>query len=526
MEQLHDSDPETIGPYRVVGRLGSGGMGRVYLCTSPGGRRLAVKVIRPELADDAGFRARFRREVASARLVRSHVTAAVVDADTESPTPWLATLFLDGPTLSAAVEQSPLAEPELRRLAAALAEALQSIHGAGLVHRDLKPSNIILAPDGPRVIDFGIARAVDATALTTTNLRVGSPGYMAPEQIRTDRIEPESDIFALGAVLAYAATGQSPFGSGATDIVLYRVLHEEPNLDGVPPSLHALVAACLAKDPGQRPTPGLILQGTTGDPATLVLTQPDPGEPAYPDTPNAPTLPVGVAATSVGTHLIPQPEAVPARRSRRGVAALTVAAIVVLGAGTAWAAQPWRSPSSASSPGSAAPSLTAPNTTTVPSTAVPPSSNSSRNPKRVASPPPTTSKISPRPQPNSIHTTPTPGIFVGKWNGHAGTLVFKKDGSATAVYRVYVWCSDNPTPPCDQMKGNLIISGGRVTLHLAEVITANGMSKATAIVDTSSEPNIPRGSHQKFELNGDVITWTDFGSTFCGSKAAAGACGA
>jgi serine/threonine protein kinase len=183
-------------------------MGRVYLCTSPGGRRLAVKVIRPELADDAGFRARFRREVATARLVRSHVTAAVVDADTESATPWLATLFLEGPTLSAAVDQSPLAEPELRGLAAALAEALQCIHGAGLVHRDLKPSNIILAPDGPRVIDFGIARAVDATALTTTNLRIGSPGYMAPEQIRTDRIEPESDIFALGA---YSLT-QQPAG--------------------------------------------------------------------------------------------------------------------------------------------------------------------------------------------------------------------------------------------------------------------------------------------------------------------------
>jgi len=157
-------------------------MGRVYLCTSPGGRRLAVKVIRPELADDAGFRARFRREVATARLVRSHVTAAVVDADTESPTPCLATIFLDGPTLSAAVERAPLAEPELRALAAALAEALQFIHGAGLVHRDLKPSNIILATNGPRVIDFGIARAVDATALTTTNLRVGSPGYMAPSR--------------------------------------------------------------------------------------------------------------------------------------------------------------------------------------------------------------------------------------------------------------------------------------------------------------------------------------------------------
>src|ERR1035437_8893277 len=223
MEELQDGDPTSIGPYRVVARLGSGGIGRVYLCTSRGGRRLAVKVIRPELADDAHFRARFRSEVAIAQLVRSDVTAAVVDADTDSQTPWLATVFLEGPTLSAAVEQSPLSEPELRRLAAALAEALQFIHGAGLVHRDLKPSNIILAPDGPKVIDFGIARAADATALTTTNLRIGSPGYMAPEQIRDGATGPESDVFALGGVLAFAATGQSPFGSGPTDVVLYRV---------------------------------------------------------------------------------------------------------------------------------------------------------------------------------------------------------------------------------------------------------------------------------------------------------------
>jgi eukaryotic-like serine/threonine-protein kinase len=302
MEQLNDGDPKSIGPYRVIGVLGSGGMGKVYLCTSPGGRRLAVKVIRPELADDAHFRARFRREVATAQLVRSHVTAAVVDADTESPTPWLATIFLDGPTLSAAVEQSPLGENELRRLAAALAEALQFIHGAGLVHRDLKPSNIILAPDGPRVIDFGIARAADATALTTTNLRIGSPGYMAPEQIRTDATGPESDIFALGAVLAYAATGRSPFGAGATDVVLYRVLHEEPNLDDVPPSMRSLVAECLIKDPERRPTPEVILQRTTGEPVTLFLTQTLLGETALPDASDALTSPVGVAATRVGTQ--------------------------------------------------------------------------------------------------------------------------------------------------------------------------------------------------------------------------------
>src|SRR5674476_400873 len=382
MEQLHDGDPKLIGQYRVIALLGSGGMGRVYLCTSPGGRRLAVKVIRPELAEDAQFRARFRREVAAAQLVRIHVTAAVVDADTESRTPWLATIFLDGPTLSSAVEQSPLSEPGLRRLAAALAEALQFIHGAGLVHRDLKPSNIILAPDGPRVIDFGIARAADATALTTTNLHIGSPGYMAPEQIRADATGPESDIFALGAVLAYAATGRSPFGSGPTDVMLYRVLHEEPDLHGVPPSLRALVAACLAKDPGQRPTPDRILQTTTGNPATLVLTQSPPGEPTLPGEGQVPTRSVGVADTRLRTQVATQSADVPARRSRRRVATLILAAIAVLVTGTAWAAQPWRS--SAPSSTAVASALTAHRSSAVPSPAA--SSSSASSPAVTANP--------------------------------------------------------------------------------------------------------------------------------------------
>ncbi len=333
MGQLFEGDPKFIGQYRVIARLGSGGMGRVYLCTSPGGRRLAVKVIRPELADDTNFRARFRREVATARLVRSHVTAAVVDADTESPTLWLATLFLDGPTLTDAVEQSPLPEPEVRRLAAALAEALQFIHGAGLVHRDLKPSNIIVAPDGPRVIDFGIARALDETALTTTNLRLGSPGYMAPEQIRGDATGPQSDIFALGAVLAYAATGRSPFGSGPTDALLYRVLHEEPNLEGVPPSLRGLVAGCLAKEPGQRPTPDLILQGTTGDPATLVVTQTLFGEPDDPATTQVLAAPPVEPTQRMESGAAPLPDD---QRSERRWMPLVLVALLAVGVGGAY----------------------------------------------------------------------------------------------------------------------------------------------------------------------------------------------
>jgi hypothetical protein len=269
VQALESDDPPQLGGYRLLARLGAGGMGRVYLARSRGGRRVALKVIRPELADDPDFRARFAREVASARAVSGAFTVAVLDADPEAATPWLATEYVPGPSLSAAVrEHGPLPLDSVRALAAGLAEALEAIHAAGVVHRDLKPSNVLLAADGPRVIDFGISRAAEATELTRTGMVVGSPGFMSPEQIEGSAVTPATDVFSLGAVLAFAATGAGPFGEGATPALLYRVVHSEPKLEGVPGPLRGLIAACLAKEAAARPTPdGLLDRLEASEPA-------------------------------------------------------------------------------------------------------------------------------------------------------------------------------------------------------------------------------------------------------------------
>jgi hypothetical protein len=260
--ELAPGDPELIGPYRLRGRLGAGGMGRVYLGLSPGGRAVAVKVIRAELAQDPEFRARFRREVTVARTVSGLYTAPVLDADTDGPEPWLATAYVPGPSLADAVTQhGPLPTASVLMLAAGLSEALSAIHGAGVVHRDLKPANVLLAADGPRVIDFGISRAAEASALTHTGLVVGSPGFMSPEQAEGREVGPPSDVFSLGAVLAFAATGQGPFGSGSTPALVYRVVHNPPDLDLVPAGIRPLVERCLAKDPAARPTATTLLAG-------------------------------------------------------------------------------------------------------------------------------------------------------------------------------------------------------------------------------------------------------------------------
>jgi serine/threonine protein kinase len=260
MHELAPGDPELIGPYRLRGRLGAGGMGRVYLGLSPGGRSVAVKVIRADLAQDAEFRARFRREVAVARTVSGLFTAPVIDADVDGPVPWLATAYVPGPSLADAVSQhGPLPAASVLALARGLAEALSAIHAAGVVHRDLKPANVLLAEDGPRVIDFGISRAIEASAFTHTGLVVGSPGFMSPEQAEGREVGPPSDIFSLGAVLAFAATGQGPFGSGSTPALVYRVVHGGPQLDLMPAEVRSLAERCLAKDPALRPTAGDLL---------------------------------------------------------------------------------------------------------------------------------------------------------------------------------------------------------------------------------------------------------------------------
>ncbi|MBL1105496.1 PQQ-binding-like beta-propeller repeat protein [Streptomyces sp. 5-8] len=262
METLEPDDPRELGSYRMLRRLGAGGMGRVYLARSPGGRTVAVKVVRPDLAADAGFRERFRHEAEIAQAVSGQYTAAVVDADPGAPLPWLATSYVLGPDLTEVVAaHGPLPEHTVRALGAGLAAALQEIHAAGLIHRDLKPSNVLLAADGPRVIDFGIARAVDGTRMTQTGVVVGSPGYMPPEQAMGKDVGPAGDVFSLGAVLAFAVTGRSAFGDGAAShaAMLYQVVHGEADLTGIPRSLLGLVRACLLKDPAGRPAPAEIV---------------------------------------------------------------------------------------------------------------------------------------------------------------------------------------------------------------------------------------------------------------------------
>jgi eukaryotic-like serine/threonine-protein kinase len=258
--ELQPDDPQSIGPYRLVGQLGQGGMGRVFLGVSPGGRPVAVKAIRAELAANPEFRARFGREVAAARRVSGVFTAQVVDADVDGPVAWMATAYVPGPSLAEAVDtHGPLPDASLLALAAGLAESLNAIHAVGVVHRDLKPSNVLLAEDGPRVIDFGISRATESTMLTQAGLVVGSPGFMSPEQAMGSDVGPPSDIFNLGAVLAFAATGEGPFGTGTTAALLYRVVHGAPDLDRVPPTVRPLIEHCLAKDPQQRPTANGLL---------------------------------------------------------------------------------------------------------------------------------------------------------------------------------------------------------------------------------------------------------------------------
>jgi hypothetical protein len=260
------TDPVALGPYWLLGRLGGGGMGQVYLARSPGGRLVAVKVIRPEFAADPEFRVRFAREVANARTVSGIFTAALVDADTDGPVPWLATGYIPGPPLSAAVRDGgPLPLASLRPLAAGLAEALAAIHGAGVVHRDLKPSNVLLASDGPRVIDFGISYAAEASALTHSGAVMGSPGYMSPEQAQGRPVGPASDVFSLGAVLAFAATGAGPFGAGSVPALVYRAVNEAPDLSGVPRELRPTIERCLAKAPGDRPGLGDLLAEWGGE---------------------------------------------------------------------------------------------------------------------------------------------------------------------------------------------------------------------------------------------------------------------
>ncbi|MEU2713209.1 RodZ domain-containing protein [Streptomyces sp. NPDC007205] len=320
--------PRRIGVYTVERELGAGGMGTVYLARSRGGRAVAVKVARPELAADPHFRERFRAEVEAARRVGGFHTAPVVDADPDAEAPWLATAYIPGPTLAELIErQGPMKIHQLRSLGAALAEALQAVHACGLVHRDLKPGNIIMADDGPRVLDFGIARAVESTRLTATGAAFGTPGYLAPEQAQGHEVGGAADVFALGAVLV-AAAGGSAFGTGTPMGLMYRSVHEPADLSALPVELRSLVAACLSKDPAGRPTPEALLSSLGPDPNP----SPDPNNTlalATPDRPRvAPPVPVDPPA---GPGRVDEPlRRTPAAPSRtpRVIILLIVAAAV------------------------------------------------------------------------------------------------------------------------------------------------------------------------------------------------------
>ena len=310
VQGLQAGDPELIGSYRIIRRLGSGGMGHVFLGRSPGGRLLAIKVIRAELAGDLEFRTRFRREVAAARSVSGLFTAPVVDADTEAPVPWLATAYIAGSSLADTVTRhGPLPAGSVLALAAGLAEGLLAIHSAGLVHRDLKPSNVLMADDGPRVIDFGISRAMEASTVTSTGMVVGSPGFMSPEQAEGLEVGPPSDVFSLGAVLAFAATGEGPFGSGSSAALIYRLVHNPPELNRVPAETRSLIERCLDKDPGRRPSPRHLLAelgeaglapGWLPEPLVQDAGQPGPATPVP-----SPGRRVGPARLRVPLSLVP-----------------------------------------------------------------------------------------------------------------------------------------------------------------------------------------------------------------------------
>ncbi|MFI6961625.1 bifunctional serine/threonine-protein kinase/ABC transporter substrate-binding protein [Streptomyces sp. NPDC050255] len=332
MQPLTSDDPRTIGEFRTLVRLGAGGMGVVYLARSSGGTLAAVKVIRSEHAADPGFRARFRREAEAAARITGPWVVPVTGADTEAAEPWLATAFVPGPSLGEVVEgQGALPTATVRALGSRLAEALAAVHDAGLLHRDVKPGNVLLALDGPRLIDFGIARHEGATALTATDSVIGTPGYLAPEQASAGPLGPGCDVFSLGCVLVYAATGRRPFGQGTPAGVLFRTVHEAPDLEGVPAALLPLITACLAKDPADRPDAQEVARELAGSGADW----------------DVPGLSATVAARSAAALALPDPEPPtvvqelgPPRPTRRRVLTAGAAGAVLLaGGGTAaWVA--------------------------------------------------------------------------------------------------------------------------------------------------------------------------------------------
>ncbi|WOX19886.1 serine/threonine-protein kinase [Streptomyces solicathayae] len=384
IQPLLPGDPRRIGAWRVIGRLGSGGMGAVFAVVDPAGLRLAVKVIHPAHAANDEFRARFRREVRLSRRVTGPCLVPVHDADTDGTTPWLAAPFVPGPTLVQYLDaHGPVQGAPLYALAAGTAAALAAVHGAGIVHRDIKPGNVILSPSGPKVLDFGISHALDGTSVTRTGVVTGSPGWISPEHYQTGVVGPEGDVFAWGALVAYAATGRLPFGSGAPDAVAFRIMSAEPDLSGLPGDLLPMVEQALAKQPGNRPTGAELARACS----TLLAAQATAVTPAS----EQPTLAFDLASVpwDVSHEDDPAWRSAGSRRKRPGVVA--AAAVAALVAGTIGGAvtvkasgMPGQAPTAApsNSPRAVAPSaqpsaqeVRRPSTSPTPSAAAAPSSS-------------------------------------------------------------------------------------------------------------------------------------------------------
>lgn len=490
MQPLTGDDPRQVGPYRLLMRLGEGGMGRVYLGRSPGGRTVAVKLVHAGLVGAPGFRERFAREVRAVQAVSGKGTAPVVAAAPEAAVPWLASAYVPGPSLAEAVHQyGPLPEAALWRLLSGLAEALEVVHASGLVHRDLKPSNVLLSLDRPVLIDFGIARAADGAALTGTGFVVGSPGYMSPEQAEGRDVTAAGDVFSLGTVLAYAATGRGPFGGGSGPELLYRVVHHEPDLSGVPDAFAATVRECLAKSPERRPSPSALRaraeaarrdegadwlpaplasaiarraeqllnldveentgagDGRAAIPSTAVVTEVDPRRAPGPHSaptrtapdhgvPGPPPPAAPVPPRPAPSHAPTVPQAYKARTGRRGGSSKPVLWVVIAGIAAVTAviiASRAGDTSTSSSPGAE------PGTTS----ARPTAQETSHSPD-------------PRPDAATEQATEDPSPLAGEWRGsyfcNQGktglTLTVSQDGGdLTATFDFYPLASNPDVPP-------------------------------------------------------------------------------
>jgi serine/threonine protein kinase len=426
---LQPTDPSRVGRYRLIARLGAGGMGVVYLAETRDGQPVAVKVLRPELADNPEFRTRFGREVTALTRIQGMCTVRVIEADTEAPKPFLVTEYADGPSLSEYVDaHGPLDPQMLYGLATGLAEALTAIHAAGIVHRDLKPSNVLLTAAGPKVIDFGIAQALDTTSLTRTGITVGSAGFMAPEQIM-GRAGTAADIFTWAVTVAFAAGGKAPFGTGASDAIMYRIMHAAPDISAVPPGLHPLVEAALAKDPQARPTASQLLAGLTStasryeNPTQTILAQ-NWHAPA--------TGPVGPPPGPTG----PGPR--PSRRRGALLPVVLALAFVLAAGGTALglALAGRHGNGQAASGGTTAPASSSQPATASSAATTPASSPATAPQSTPASTPATT----PASTPASTAPAPLPVLTVGSYTGMKPTEI-AYSGDATNVVTKITWSS-------------------------------------------------------------------------------------